>query len=529
MRHLSLLIMLALVFAAGCGVTFTPLRQDPEVLGLKSVGTPHPFRVAVAPITAQYDREVYNVDVETEQAWIPEFDFEAQARDFSDLFNEFSVFRDADAYSAFDTPETEIVMTRAFEEFTDFVLKMEVARHKIVFEGFAGTHVPNMFLWFFFAVPSWYVHDEIFRSEIAFNVSLIDVYSGKALLEQTYEGIETRRLNDFERGWKLFGIFRAPGCLGAPNFEKVHNNLTRFSLKQAKVRMLKDMKAGVFDEKLASADFKNATRRTIAVCAGVSQYTDRTVPALKYAARDAELVQAMLTGTTGINPSYCRLLTDSQAYKKDIFAAMDNLGTKRCRRGDTFILSFAGYGVADGGEGYLVPGDCDPERVAETSISITELKEKLDTIHADNIILILDCAFSGSQRGRSLTGGPVRNHDFLLPLLEKPNVRVLLAASHRDSAYEMDHLKQGLFTYLLCNGVLSRKADGNGDGEIFLEEAYQWVKNNCSDLSGYKGRPQNPQALGTGSMKVLLRRPVDSSFDTPEVPSGTQDESPLTQ
>ena len=100
-----------------------------------------------------------------------------------------------------------------------------------------------------------------------------------------------------------------------------------------------------------------------------------------------------------------------------------------------------------------------------------------DKINAKSIVLIFDCAFRGTPQGRSLNSTIRKgDHAFLLPLTDDPKVRVLLSSSPGGNAYEFESLRQGLFTYLLCSGVLEGKADGNGDGQVYLSEAYQFAK-----------------------------------------------------
>jgi uncharacterized caspase-like protein len=56
-------------------------------------------------------------------------------------------------------------------------------------------------------------------------------------------------------------------------------------------------------------------------------------------------------------------------------------------------------------------------------------------------------------------------------------------------AMESDKWKNGLFTYCLLNGLTTKAADLNQDGEIMLSEIQQYVQNQVSELSGGMQKP----------------------------------------
>jgi ABC-type proline/glycine betaine transport system ATPase subunit len=54
---------------------------------------------------------------------------------------------------------------------------------------------------------------------------------------------------------------------------------------------------------------------------------------------------------------------------------------------------------------------------------------------------------------------------------------------------ESGEWKNGLFTYCLINGIKSKEADLNGDGEIMLSELQKYVQKQVMKLSGGKQQP----------------------------------------
>lgn len=502
-----------LVILAGCGVNIIGIREDARVLGLKNVGSPVHYKITMAPMTPLYDRELFNeAQSKKEYAWIPEFDFDIEMEDIASLFEEFELFSEIRMAQGNVSSGYSDILEEAYDNITDFVLKLDLVRYKVSFDGFTGSYIPNMIGWFLLTPPTWFIHDERFKSEVFIKMELIDVFSRETIFERLYKGVEKRALNDFQRGWKLFGIFRTPGFLGPQNWQKIHKQLTPFALKKVKTAIIESIRRGDFQQFVQSTDFKEKIAKKIALCVGVSKYTDRKIPTIKFASNDAELMHRVLTDRengTGINEAFCKLLINQQASKDDILNRINEIGILRSRKLDSFLFYFAGYGfIGSDGNGYLIPADCDLDRIQETAISIKELKEYIDKIEAKTIILVLDCSFSATQLGRSLTGTRrENNYDCLKPLVENERVLVVLAASPNQNAYEFESLRHGLFTYYICTGVSEKKGDMNLDSRIYLEEVYQFAKNNLVEISAYKGSLQEPMMLGRGDSAFLLYEP----------------------
>lgn len=66
---------------------------------------------------------------------------------------------------------------------------------------------------------------------------------------------------------------------------------------------------------------------------------------------------------------------------------------------------------------------------------------------------------------------------------------VISSASGVEYAMESDKWKNGLFTFCIINGITSKKADLNKDGQIMLSELQNYVRKTVSDLSNGKQVP----------------------------------------
>ncbi|MFH1707598.1 MAG: caspase family protein [Planctomycetota bacterium] len=513
----------AAVLAAGCSPALVPIRDDAAVQRLRQTEPPIPYRITLAPVAPAYDREGYNTTLSAaEYAWVPECDFAAETEDLAGLLRDFSLFSRVTVHPGPDESPAA-VMAGAFANRDDFVLRLDLAEYRVAFDRVTKGYVPNIILWFILTPPTWWVADEVFHSAVSFDLKLIDVYSGEVLFKQTYRGVEQRALDDFQRGWNLFGIFKVPEYLKPSNWEKINRRLTPFALKAAKTAVITAAAEGDLRAFTASDEFRERAAKKVAVAVGVSRFNDRRIPALRYAAGDAARVQEMLTDTrhgTGINPAFCRLLQDQQASRRDIMDLVEEYGVNRCRAGDTFIFYYAGYGcvLADPAtgapRGYLVPADCDMGRVAETALGLDQLRDVFTRINAKSIILVLDCGFSAGAAGRTLpvAGPAAADLAFCDGLTADPRVRVVLAAGPGQNAYEFESLQSGLFTYYLCTGVLEGEADANIDGRVMLEEVYQYARNNIFEISAYKGARQEPRTLGAGDFGLVLYAPRAAAY-----------------
>jgi tetratricopeptide (TPR) repeat protein len=132
----------------------------------------------------------------------------------------------------------------------------------------------------------------------------------------------------------------------------------------------------------------NIRRRAIVV--GASQY--RELPALPQAALDAQAYAQSLQAEEGLQPESVKVLVGDQATLHEIRKAFDEL-RRVTEPLDLVYVYFAGYGVGDGADGYLLPTDVRVHELTSTSLSLRELRSKLEDNTAKNIILIVNAAY----------------------------------------------------------------------------------------------------------------------------------------
>ena len=147
---------------------------------------------------------------------------------------------------------------------------------------------------------------------------------------------------------------------------------------------------------------------------------------------------------------------------------------------DLLLLYFSGHGVLDeGGQLFLAVKDTEHNLLRGTAISARFITEEMDNSRSRRQVLILDCCHSGAfARGsKGVTGASVGTG----PVFEGTGYgRVVLTASDSTQyAWEGDQIvggaEESLFTHYLTEGLTTGEADINGDGNITVDELYDYV------------------------------------------------------
>jgi uncharacterized caspase-like protein len=265
-----------------------------------------------------------------------------------------------------------------------------------------------------------------------------------------------------------------------------------------------------------------AKGRSYAVVIGISEYADKRIPALRFAAKDAESVFTFLVDEAGLAypPADVRLLLDGHATRAEIQAAIRWLNGV-AQPLDTVLVYYAGHGTVDVAPdgsvrgNYLVPSDARAlEREGglaldtATGLALAALQKDLQVNKASRLLLVLDACFSGGT-SRSLT--PIvldkrqqkSSEAEFEGLAEASEARAVLTATlPNQPALEIDRLGHGLFTYYLLEGF---NADADRNGEVTLDEVYAYVYGHVSDEARALKQAQTPLLKQSQKGKFVLR------------------------
>jgi len=169
-------------------------------------------------------------------------------------------------------------------------------------------------------------------------------------------------------------------------------------------------------------------------------------------------------------------------------APADLLRVKPAQPEDAVVFYFSGHGKASGDRFYLIPHDLGylgpraeldqtgMKTILTHSVSDIELEEALKPLDVDQLLLVIDACNSGQalyavdeRRGPMNTRG-------LAQLAYEKGMYVLTASQSDEAAFESKKLEHSYLAYaLLEEGIKAGAADADGNGQIFLNEWFNYA------------------------------------------------------
>lgn len=210
------------------------------------------------------------------------------------------------------------------------------------------------------------------------------------------------------------------------------------------------------------------------------------VGVVPFAHNDGEIFQEYCVRTLGIPARQVRITKD--ATKNNFEDVIDWFKSISNARSDArFIIYYAGHGVPNGEETYLLPVDANPEK-AQQMWSLKSMYNTLSELPCQSVVCLLDACFSGTRRnGEPLTQGGRGVRAVARP--KDPvhgNLVVLSAADAKQTAYPFADQKHGLFTYFLLKGLQTSK------GNINIEKLFEQISENVRLEAAMATREQTP-------------------------------------
>lgn len=237
------------------------------------------------------------------------------------------------------------------------------------------------------------------------------------------------------------------------------------------------------DENIPSTDPMN--KDTYVVIVANEKYND-IVGIVPFAHNDGEIFMEYCIRTLGVPVRQIHFVKD--ATKNQFDDAVDWLtGIAKVTNSNAhFIFYFAGHGVPNGEDSYLLPVDANPEKAQQMS-SLKTLYTILSEMPCKSAICLLDACFSGTRRnGEALLQG---GRGIALARPKIPiygNLIVMSAADARQTAYPYVDQKHGLFTYFLLKGLQESK------GEVTLSDLFSEIRKNVDHEAALTHHEQTP-------------------------------------
>lgn len=258
------------------------------------------------------------------------------------------------------------------------------------------------------------------------------------------------------------------------------------------VRAQENQEASQFEEIDPGDLTSEAEGKSMAILIGAQDYLH--FPKLKYSGADVELLAETLTKVSRYDDIFTivddhekPMFRPTAAYLKDTVKSCLDL-TESGGYG-RFLVFFSGHGyLAEDGEYYLVPTDCEQDQLTTAGIAFSALKDLLDSY--DKVpakFLILDSSGAGTA------ANSLNNADdaaIIASLDHASRLAVFSSSRENEVCIDWDDKGHGLFSYWLSE-ALKGAADVSGDGYIDELELYRYLYRNVLKTATNMGRQQS--------------------------------------
>jgi hypothetical protein len=149
---------------------------------------------------------------------------------------------------------------------------------------------------------------------------------------------------------------------------------------------------------------------------------------------------------------------------------------RKASKSDLLLIYYSGHGQCDeAGRLHLAALNTRLDTLGSTSVPIDQIKSYIDLAKTNQIVLILDCCYSGAVGGAFIKGGV---DEELQQVSRGQGIYIVTASSAIQVAQEKEGDRYSLLTKHLLDGLSEADADVDGDGFISMDELYNYVQAN---------------------------------------------------
>ncbi|MCC6139409.1 MAG: hypothetical protein IT389_02200 [Nitrospira sp.] len=244
--------------------------------------------------------------------------------------------------------------------------------------------------------------------------------------------------------------------------------------------------------------------KAVVVAIGVGRYRDPLVPAVKFAARDAEIMGASLQSLAGLPADRVRVLTDGHGLKQDFAETFEEWLPKRVDANTVVYVYVAGRALVDGATGAvsLVPYDGTTASMSRV-YSLRRLQESLARLPIQRAILMFDVSLEHMAGADPAIGAA--------PTWEtgatgaNATMMWMIGNNGLQEAQAFEAGRHGLFTYQLLRG-LQGPADLDRDGIVAAGELCAFARGEVARMTSEQiGSSQQPVCLPAPGQGALVR------------------------
>ena len=194
--------------------------------------------------------------------------------------------------------------------------------------------------------------------------------------------------------------------------------------------------------------------------------------------------------------------------QREVFEAAENF-FKGAKSGDTLLFYFSGHGYPAGGSLYLCLRDSVTSRVRSTGISTDELGKVIDDSHAESIVIVLDCCYSGAFKGKAAATLTGRGR------------YVISAATSVDVANDSNEVgAPSPFTEALVESLLGGAEDSDLDGFVDVDDIFRDLEARLGEEYSRPERDFDGAGRVTIAKRLARRGPAEADgYDDSVTPS----------
>jgi len=160
---------------------------------------------------------------------------------------------------------------------------------------------------------------------------------------------------------------------------------------------------------------------------------------------------------------------------------------------DVLLLFYSGHGLKDwehSGELFLAAKETetDPDLLDTTAVAANFIAKTIDRTPSRNVIVLLDCCYSGAATTGSMSALIPKPAGTADAFKGQGNKRIILTAT--DSTQRASERQEfvgasghSVFSHCLIEGLSTGEADADRDGEISIEELYEYLIREVSRLN----------------------------------------------
>ncbi|MFQ5470953.1 MAG: caspase domain-containing protein [Gammaproteobacteria bacterium] len=241
------------------------------------------------------------------------------------------------------------------------------------------------------------------------------------------------------------------------------------------------------------------TPKKLALLIGINQFEDNEWGDLRFAAKDAQDMAAVLNDNRyGQFDEVVSLTSADQTSRENIEQMLARFGRANISEDDTVVVYFSTHGTlarTDDGKlhQYLVANDTRFDDITRTAIDVNHIKRTISGFKAKKKVMVLATCHSG--QGKSNLNSDlmhelkeIKGPFFVKPIEEASEATIVLAASAwGETAREANVLENDIYTHFLIEGI--KKNDRNEDGAVTVTEAHDYAKQQTYYLTKGEQRP----------------------------------------